>query len=31
MDKKAFYVEKSGIVNAKNISEIGDWREYIKA
>jgi allophanate hydrolase len=28
---KGFLCEKSGIVNAKNISEIGDWREYIKA
>ena len=27
---KGFLCEKSGTVSAKNISKIGDWREYIK-
>ena len=27
---KGFLCEKSGTVNAENISKIGDWREYIK-
>ena len=27
---KGFLCENSGTINAKNISNIGDWREYIK-